>query len=83
MTAGSVEGSQIRAARERLGLSQAKLAGITGVQQASLSAFELGKAPLGSGDLERVLDVLSQDAAMTSLAGRKKRYQRHEFAEPR
>jgi DNA (cytosine-5)-methyltransferase 1 len=66
-----------------MGLSQARLAEITGVQQASLSSFELGKTTLRSDQARRVLEVFAGGQAIKLVAGRKKRYRRHEFAKPR
>lgn len=74
-----IDGTELRAARSRLGLSQAKLAEITGVPQANLSAFELGKSSLPHPEIDRVNKVLSKEAEVLQIVARKKRYRRHEF----
>ena len=81
MAATYREGAGVRVAREQLGLSQAKLAEITGISQASLSSFELGKADLDSDKIELVRAVLSRNDEVKCLAKRKKRYRVHEYQE--
>ena len=83
MTAVILEGTELRSTRERLGLSQAKLAEIAGVPQANLSSFELGKTALRSHEIKRVREALSRDGEVKSITDRKKRYRRHEYGEPR
>jgi DNA (cytosine-5)-methyltransferase 1 len=77
-----LDGTELRAARSRLGLSQAKLAEITGVSQANLSAFELGKSSLPHLEIDRVNDVLSKGDEVLRVVTRKKRYRQHEFGSP-
>lgn len=79
MTAVFFEGNGLRNVREQLGLSQAKLAEITGIPQAALSSFELGKSILPSQVVEKINRVLSQDEKVRGLVDRKKRYRLHEY----
>jgi DNA (cytosine-5)-methyltransferase 1 len=82
MTAVTLEGNGLRSAREKLGLSQAKLAELTGIPQAALSSFELGKSALPSKAAETISRLLSQDGKIKGLVERKKRYRLHEYAAP-
>lgn len=72
-------GTQLRELRQRIGLSQSKLAQLSGISQHLLSAFELEKAALP----ESLLDVLSQSLAnnekVTAIANRRKRYREHQY----
>lgn len=72
-------GTQLRVLRQRIGLSQSKLAQLSGISQHLLSAFELEKAALP----ESLLDVLSQSLAnnekVTAIANRRKRYREHQY----
>ena len=55
-------GNELRERRQERGLSQSKLADITGIQQAKLSAFELQKQELSDSELvviEKALDSLN------------------------
>ena len=71
----------LRMYRERLGLSQAKLAELSGISQHLLSAFELKKAELPSPLIERLHSALSDLEKVASLVRRKKRYREHEYGE--
>jgi DNA (cytosine-5)-methyltransferase 1 len=82
MISSIIMGSELRAARSRLGLSQAKLAEITGVPQANLSAFELGKSSLPYPEIDRVNMVLSKESEVLQIVARKKRYRQHQFGSP-
>ncbi len=75
----TISGSILRDHREQLGLSQAKLAELTGVPQHALSAFELGKTELSTGYMDLVHQALMDNARMTGLASRKKRYRAHAY----
>lgn len=79
MTAAFLEGFELRNAREKLGLSQAKLAEITGIPQAALSSFELGKSDLPRQAAETISRVLTQDGKIRGLIERKKRYRLHQY----
>jgi DNA (cytosine-5)-methyltransferase 1 len=83
MSKGIIAGQQLRGTRESLGLSQAKLAELTGIPQAALSAFELGKSDLPNKQLRVLNEILVQDGKVQSLIGRKKRYRQHEYCEPK
>lgn len=48
----------IRERRTAIGLSQSKLAELSGIKQAKISSHELGKSPLSQGDLKKVCDTL-------------------------
>ena len=79
MASGIIDGAELRSIRSRLGLSQAKLAEITGISQANLSAFELGKSVLRNPEIARVNEVLSKKESIDHVVNRKKRYREHEF----
>lgn len=83
MAVAIIEGSCLRNARGKLGLSQAKLAELTGIPQAVLSSFELGKINLSRKVAERISQLLSQDGIVKGLVERKKRYRQHEYENPR
>lgn len=77
------DGAELRNSREKLGLSQAKLAEITGISQATLSAFELGKTELPAKAVKTISRLLLQDGKIKNLVERKKRYRLHEYEPPR
>lgn len=70
-------GNSLREQRIDRGLSQSKLADITGIQQARLSAFELQKNDLSTEEKKVIKDVLEglNEEKINSL--KKKRYQRN------
>ena len=55
----NIDKINLREHRQKLGLSQAKLAELTGISQHILSAFELGKAPMSEAMLTCVFDTIS------------------------
>jgi DNA (cytosine-5)-methyltransferase 1 len=69
----------IRLWREDLGLSQTKLAEITGIPQHLISAHELGKDTLDTVGVERIHAVAADANLLSSLVNRKKRYTNHEY----
>lgn len=73
--------SNLRLHRKQLGLSQAKLAELTGISQHLLSAFELEKAELPMHLLETLYSALTDREKVASLVKRKKRYREHEYIE--
>lgn len=75
----NVTGPTLREQRQQLGLSQAKLASLTGIPQHLLSAFELGKAELPSTYLSALSATLLVPDQLRALARRPKRYQEHSF----
>lgn len=75
----TLTGASLRTQREHLGLSQARLAELTGLPQHQLSAFELGKLELPPEAMETLTQALSDDQATRSLSSRRKRYRNHEY----
>ncbi|HKY96345.1 MAG TPA: DNA (cytosine-5-)-methyltransferase [Gemmatimonadaceae bacterium] len=74
-------GSELRALRQNLGLSQSKLSEVTGVPQHVLSAYELGKEELSREYKALVLDALYKPHDLKAVATRRKRYRTHRFTE--
>jgi len=72
-------GIELRGAREALGLSQAKLAELTGIPQYLLSAFELDKSPLAEDMSQAIVKILRDRAGVEKVAGRRKRYRAHTY----
>ena len=77
----NMTGINLRLHREQLRLSQARLAELTGISQHLLSAFELEKVDLPSPLLETLRSALADKEKVASLAGREKRYRKHEYIE--
>ncbi len=75
----SSTGQILREKRQQLGLSQAKLAGLTGISQHLISAFELGKKGLPDKISAQLKAALDQGDGLASLANRAKRYRAHEY----
>ena len=73
-------GAGLRFRRQQLGLSQAKLAELSGVAQYLISAFELEKAELPPPLLSAVHEALSDKSQVNELATRSKRYKTHKYA---
>lgn len=73
--------NNLRSERERLGLSQAKLAELTGISQHLLSAFELGKTTLPKNLLKKIDLALADSGRVEALVSRRKRYQSHQYDE--
>lgn len=71
----------MRQHRQQAGLSQAKLAELTGVPQHVLSAFELGKSELPAPAVAKVVSALASPAEVATLSGRRKRYAKHSYSE--
>jgi DNA (cytosine-5)-methyltransferase 1 len=74
-------GDELRTQRQQLGLSQAKLAEISGVSQHLLSSFELGKSPLPPLHLSAVLRALSDKDHVVIVSKRDKRYREHAYSD--
>lgn len=70
-------GVTLRATREAMGLSQVKLAELTGVSQHVISAYELEKSDLDSGILSVISKTLKDNQIVEEVISRKKRYQQH------
>lgn len=76
----TITGRQLKEHRQQLGLSQAKLAEITGVSQHLLSAFERESAALNTNLIGEIVSVLADTEKVTQLAKRAKRVRQHEYA---
>ncbi|TAL40023.1 MAG: DNA (cytosine-5-)-methyltransferase, partial [Alphaproteobacteria bacterium] len=74
-------GKQLREEREKIGLSQAKLAEISNIPQHLLSAYELGKEELSEGYLKRLLSAIQDNDRLEEVLTRKKRYKNHTYKE--
>lgn len=72
-------GSWLRETRELMGLSQSRLAEITGISQHVLSAFELEKQEMDADTKRRIGSAINDNAALKGVITRKKRYQRHSY----
>lgn len=72
-------GIALRTTREAMGLSQAKLAELTGIPQHALSAFELEKSAPDTALLARLAEVFADMGKVNGVVGRKKRYQAHTY----
>lgn len=68
-------GFDIREKRSDIGLSQAKLSDITGIDQARLSAYELGKLDLSVKELNQLATHLEKIDKKSVLKLKKKRFQ--------
>lgn len=77
-----LNGKLLRETRQKLGLSQAKLAELTGVSQHLLSAFELEKVSLPSQVLKLVTNALGNKTNVDKLVTRSKRYQVRSYVTP-
>lgn len=77
----NMTGTRLRLQRQQLGLSQAKLAELTGVSQHLLSAFELEKADLSTSLLDAVSQALADKEKVAELVARSKRYREHKYVE--
>ena len=74
-------GSELRKIREDLGISQARLAEITGLPQHILSSFELEKTILQPEALHNLNEVLPNISNFDEVLKRKKRYRQHTYKE--
>lgn len=75
----STHNLDIRKWREDIGLSQAKLAELTGIPQYMISAHELGKDSLSENYLRTIVRITSNTDAISSTISRRKRYQPHSY----
>lgn len=73
-------GPTLRAARQALKLSQAKLAELTGIPQQMLSSVELEKVDLDPQIAKSINQVIADATRVGDVAARKKRYQAHSYA---
>jgi DNA (cytosine-5)-methyltransferase 1 len=74
-----LSGTWLRTQREHLGLSQAKLAELSGLPQHMLSGFELQKLELSRFELDAIVLALSDRKRIGHLSRRPKRYQEHVY----
>lgn len=74
-------GIQLREARKEAGISQARFAELTGLDQHALSAFELGKASLNSAALKIVNVIFPKLDDFSEVIVRNKRYRKHVYEE--
>ncbi len=74
-------GNELRKIREELGISQARLAEITGLPQHILSSFELEKTALGPDVLNEINDLVPNISNYESVLKRKKRYRQHTYSD--
>lgn len=77
----TLSGLAIREHRQLVGLSQAKLAELTGVPQHVLSAFELGKSTLPPAMAGKLVSALARSADVSALSARRKRYAQHTYSD--
>ena len=77
----NISGPKLRSKRQKLGLSQAKLAELCGISQHVLSAFELEKSELSPNDLVALSTSLTDESKVSQLTQRAKRYQTHTYSE--
>ncbi len=61
-------GARIRARRQRLGLSQSRLAAMTELSRASINAFESGTTDLGVAKVFRIAQVLGMNLQLEQKA---------------
>jgi DNA (cytosine-5)-methyltransferase 1 len=73
-------GAALRCYRERVGLSQARIAEATGIPQHLLSAFELGKSALDTKAQQKLSDTFASEEALQGLSHRRKRYRQHAYS---
>ncbi len=69
-------GFDIRERRNDIGLSQSKLADITGIEQARISAYELGKLDLSAKEVNKITVHLEKIDEKAVLKLKKKRFQK-------
>lgn len=72
-------GAELRELRQRFGLSQSKLAQLSGVSQHLLSAFELEKAALSESLLDALTQSLADNEKVSAIVNRRKRYREHRY----
>lgn len=68
-------GFDIRERRNDIGLSQSKLSDITGIEQARISAYELGKLDLSVKEINKIANHLEKIDESAVLKLKKKRFQ--------
>lgn len=76
----AINGWELKKRRQEIGLSQAKLAELTGISQHLLSAYELGKQGLADQHLKRVEKELLNTGKVKKIISRNKRVVEHKFS---
>lgn len=76
-----MKGFTIRDKRNEIGLSQSKLADLTGIEQARISAYELGKLDLNLIEVKQISNHLENIDRTTVQNLKKKRYQNSQHLE--
>ena len=71
----NITGINIRERRSGIGLSQSKLADITGIEQSRISAYELGKLNLSGSEVSKITSHLEKIDEAAVLKLKKKRFQ--------
>jgi DNA (cytosine-5)-methyltransferase 1 len=77
-----ISGTELRASRVGMGLSQAKLSQLTALPQSLLSAFELGKIELSIEHKALLKRVLSDSTQVGQIIARPKRFRAHKYVTP-
>ena len=67
-------GFHIRERRNDIGLSQSKLSDITGIEQARISAYELGKLNLSANEVNKITNQLEKIDETAVLKLKKKKH---------
>lgn len=70
-------GIELRDLRKEIGLSQSKLSEVTGLVQAKISAYELGKNGLTSEEKVKIFEALNKLDSHSIKKLKTKRYQKH------
>ena len=78
-----ITGAELRRVREKLKISQARLAEITGTPQHLLSSFELGKIQLAHEDICNINSRILNPEKFAPVMTRQKRYRRHSYTNGR
>lgn len=76
-----MNGSELKILRQKRNISQAKLSVVSGIVQAKLSGFELGKFEIGSEDIALIKKVLADLDHDDILKMNKKRYRKDQETE--
>jgi DNA (cytosine-5)-methyltransferase 1 len=74
-------GFEIKDKRNKIGLSQSKLSDLTGIVQARISAYELGKLKLNLKEVNKIASYLNNVDVSTIQLIKKKRYQKNQHSE--
>ena len=72
-------GQELRQMRTDMGISQARLAELSGIQQHKISAFELEKNSLSDADIRKIFEIIRNADKFETAIKRKKRYRGHSY----